>query len=58
MAYVATRGGEYAIDQAERLFRGDLGTISRERVKADKNAAAAKPVDVETLPSQQEEVAL
>ena len=36
MAYVATRGGEYAIDQAERLFRGDLGTITRERVEAVK----------------------
>ena len=27
MAYVATRGGEKAIEQAERLFRQDLGTI-------------------------------
>lgn len=34
MAYVATRGGEYAIDQAERLFRSDLGTISKQRVEA------------------------
>ena len=36
MAYVATRGGEYAIEQAERLFRNDLGAITRERVEAVK----------------------
>jgi alpha-D-ribose 1-methylphosphonate 5-triphosphate synthase subunit PhnI len=34
MAYVATRGGEKAIEQAERLFRQDLGTIDLERVEA------------------------
>jgi len=34
MAYVATRGGEKAIDQAERLFRADLGTINAARVEA------------------------
>jgi alpha-D-ribose 1-methylphosphonate 5-triphosphate synthase subunit PhnI len=34
MAYVATRGGEKAIDQAERLFRQDLGTIDAARVEA------------------------
>jgi alpha-D-ribose 1-methylphosphonate 5-triphosphate synthase subunit PhnI len=33
MAYVATRGGERAIDQAERLFREALGTIDAERVQ-------------------------
>ena len=33
MAYVATRGGEKAIEQAERLFRQDLGTIDRDRVE-------------------------
>jgi alpha-D-ribose 1-methylphosphonate 5-triphosphate synthase subunit PhnI len=33
MAYVATRGGERAIEQAERLFRQDLGTIDAERVE-------------------------
>ncbi|UCI31704.1 carbon-phosphorus lyase complex subunit PhnI [Mesorhizobium sp. B4-1-4] len=33
MAYVATRGGEHAIEQAERLFRSDLGTISKDRVE-------------------------
>ncbi|MBZ9602999.1 carbon-phosphorus lyase complex subunit PhnI [Phyllobacterium chamaecytisi] len=33
MAYVATRGGEHAIEQAERLFRSDLGTITRDRVE-------------------------
>src|SRR5438128_1045859 len=34
MAYVATRGGEHAIEQAERLFRSDLGTITKARVEA------------------------
>ncbi|HEY8360473.1 MAG TPA: carbon-phosphorus lyase complex subunit PhnI, partial [Ramlibacter sp.] len=34
MAYVATRGGEKAIEQAERFFRQDLGTIDAARVKA------------------------
>lgn len=38
MAYVATRGGEYAIEQAERLFRSDLGTITHERVTAIRNS--------------------
>jgi len=33
MAYVATRGGEKAIEQAERLFRQDLGTIDATRVE-------------------------
>lgn len=33
MAYVATRGGEKAIEQAERLFRRDLGTIDAARVE-------------------------
>jgi alpha-D-ribose 1-methylphosphonate 5-triphosphate synthase subunit PhnI len=33
MAYVATRGGERAIEQAERLFRAELGAIDRERVE-------------------------
>ncbi|SMF35174.1 alpha-D-ribose 1-methylphosphonate 5-triphosphate synthase subunit PhnI [Xaviernesmea oryzae] len=37
MAYVATRGGERAIEQAERLFRDDLGTITRERIEAVRN---------------------
>jgi alpha-D-ribose 1-methylphosphonate 5-triphosphate synthase subunit PhnI len=34
MAYVATRGGEHAIEQAERLYRDDLGTIGKDRVDA------------------------
>jgi alpha-D-ribose 1-methylphosphonate 5-triphosphate synthase subunit PhnI len=34
MAYVATRGGEHAIEQSERLYREDLGSISRDRVDA------------------------
>ncbi|WP_123194229.1 carbon-phosphorus lyase complex subunit PhnI [Pannonibacter phragmitetus] len=32
MAYVATRGGERAIDQSERLYRAGMGTIGVERV--------------------------
>lgn len=32
MAYVATRGGERAIEQAERLYREQLGMIDAERV--------------------------
>jgi len=32
MAYVATRGGERAIDQSERLYRAGLGPIGAERV--------------------------
>lgn len=32
MAYAATRGGEAAIEQAERFFREDLGTLTAERV--------------------------
>lgn len=32
MAYVASRGGEKAIDQAERLYRQDIGTIDKKRV--------------------------
>ncbi len=32
MAYVATRGGERAIEQAERMYRAQMGTITPERV--------------------------
>jgi len=32
MAYVATRGGEHAIEQAERLYRAQMGTITPTRV--------------------------
>lgn len=32
MAYVATRGGERAIEQSERLFRAEMGTITPERI--------------------------
>ena len=32
MAYVATRGGERAIEQAERLFRAEMGKITADRV--------------------------
>ncbi|OUS06612.1 phosphonate metabolism protein PhnI [Rhodobacterales bacterium 52_120_T64] len=32
MAYVATRGGERAIEQSERLFRSDMGRIDQARV--------------------------
>ncbi|EUB96571.1 phosphonate metabolism [Rhizobium sp. CF080] len=34
MAYVATRGGERAIEQSERLYREDLGRIDKARVDA------------------------
>ncbi len=34
MAYVATRGGERAIAQAERLYREGLGPVDRNRVTA------------------------
>ncbi len=32
MAYVATRGGERAIEQSQRLFREEMGAITAERV--------------------------
>ncbi len=32
MAYVATRGGERAIEQSQRLFRAEMGEIGPERV--------------------------
>ena len=38
MAYVATRGGERAIDQAERLYRDMLGPIDFSRVESLRNA--------------------
>lgn len=38
MAYMATRGGERAIEQSERLYRAGLGTIDAERVDAVKRA--------------------
>lgn len=38
MAYVATRGGEKAIEQAERLFRAEMGAITPERVAEIRNA--------------------
>lgn len=34
MAYVATRGGEHAIEQSERLYREELGQIDKARVDA------------------------
>ncbi len=34
MAYVATRGGERAIEQSERLFREDLDAIDLDRVES------------------------
>lgn len=37
MAYVATRGGEKAIDQAERLYRQSIGTIDQKRITEIKN---------------------
>ena len=38
MAYVATRGGERAITQSERLFRAEMGEIDATRVEEIKNA--------------------
>ena len=38
MAYVATRGGERAIEQSERLFRDEMGAITPERVDEVKSA--------------------
>ncbi|MHC0054575.1 carbon-phosphorus lyase complex subunit PhnI [Actibacterium sp. D379-3] len=38
MAYVATRGGERAIEQAERLFRSEMGAIDPGRVAEVKRA--------------------
>ena len=38
MAYVATRGGERAIEQSERLFRAELGRIDAARVAEIKTA--------------------
>lgn len=38
MAYVATRGGERAIEQSERLFREEMGGFDRERVDAVKKS--------------------
>ena len=32
MAYVATRGGERAIEQSQRLFRAEMGAITPDRV--------------------------
>lgn len=32
MAYVATRGGERAIEQSQRLFKAEMGTITQDRV--------------------------
>lgn len=44
MAYVATRGGERAIEQAERLFRAELGAIAPGRV-AELRAAMPYLID-------------
>jgi alpha-D-ribose 1-methylphosphonate 5-triphosphate synthase subunit PhnI len=44
MAYVATRGGERAIEQSERLFRAEMGAITPERV-AEIRAAMPYLVD-------------
>lgn len=38
MAYVATRGGEHAIEQAERLFRADIAPFDSNRVKEIRRA--------------------
>ncbi|MEO1700589.1 MAG: carbon-phosphorus lyase complex subunit PhnI [Pseudomonadota bacterium] len=38
MAYVATRGGERAIEQSERLFREEMGSIDQERIETLKKS--------------------
>ena len=38
MAYVATRGGERAIEQSERLYREALGPITPARVAEVRDA--------------------
>ncbi len=38
MAYVATRGGERAIEQSERLYRGEMGAIDATRVQEVRKA--------------------
>lgn len=38
MAYVATRGGERAIEQAERLYRQEMGQITADRVAGLRHA--------------------
>lgn len=38
MAYVATRGGERAIEQAERLFRAEMGAFDQDRTDAVKQS--------------------
>ncbi|MEO1538132.1 MAG: carbon-phosphorus lyase complex subunit PhnI [Pseudomonadota bacterium] len=38
MAYVATRGGERAIEQSQRLFRAEMGQITPERVNEIRQA--------------------
>lgn len=38
MAYVATRGGERAIEQSQRLFRAEMGEITHERVAEIRSA--------------------
>ncbi|MEL6643359.1 MAG: carbon-phosphorus lyase complex subunit PhnI [Pseudomonadota bacterium] len=38
MAYVATRGGERAIEQSERLFRAEMGEITPDRVAEIRSA--------------------
>lgn len=38
MAYVATRGGERAIEQSERLYRAALGAIDPVRIETVRNA--------------------
>ncbi len=46
MAYVATRGGERAIDQAERLYRSLMGDIDAQRVA---EIEAALPLLIDRL---------
>ena len=45
MAYVATRGGERAIEQSQRLFRAEMGEITRERVAEIRRARVSGRMD-------------
>lgn len=38
MAYVATRGGEHAIEQSERLFKAELGEITPQKIAQTRDA--------------------
>ena len=49
MAYVAARGGERAIDQAERLFRATARLTLPEHTSADDVQAALEAISGEIM---------